>query len=284
MTGGTRAGAEYATLHEKLLATGQQRGLFSHIYRDHFKKCPTVEASSAFTFFWDSDLAPDQEEISLEEFPNLKAPIEGMAFIEGQKPINRQIIGANVGKIGFAIMVSDYEQMRREELPQLEVLEAANAALLLTIQPFWEHYGPEPPPHDPEAIEGDVCAFPVAFAIPVRTDGRASLLDDKPTTIDSPHSDPGYCVLETDDDRSDCSEEELRAVEHVDKVVLGGPLFAIGCLIAAVNGRGSVEGAPDSYLKLEIDSLIELLMKRGKAKRDGLFAAMDACRAEFRYV
>lgn len=278
------ARGKYPTLHEKVLATGQQRGLFSHIYLEHFEQCPTVEASSAFTFFWDSELAPNQQEISLEKFPNLKAPVQGMVFIEGDKPLTQEIIGANAGKIGFAVMVSDYEQMQHEDLPQAEFLKAANAALLLTVHPFWEHYGPEPPPHDPGAAEGDVCAFPVAFAIPVKADGRASLVDGKPTTIQSPHSDPGYCILETEDDRSDCSEAELRAVERLDKVVLGGPLFAINCLIGAINGRGSVEGEPDSYLKLEIDSLIELLMKRGKAKRDGLFAAMHACRAEFRHL
>lgn len=284
MTDWTNTRTEYATLHEKVLATGEERGLFSHIYRDHFESCPTVEASSAFTFFWDSELAPAQEEISLEDFPNLKAPIEGMAFIEGDKPINQEIVGANVGRVGFAVMVSSYEQVQREELPQLEVLKAANAALLLSVQPFWEHYGLEPPPHDPEAGEGDVCAFPVAFAIPVRADGRASLLDGKPTAIQSPYSDPGYCILETDDDRGDCSEAKLRAVERVDKVVVGGALFAIECLIGAINGRGSVEGEPESYLTLEIDGLIELLMKRGKARKGGLFAAMHACRDDFRYV
>lgn len=284
MTYETRTRSEHATLHQKVLATGEERGLFSHIYRDHFESSPTVEASAAFTFFWDSELAPAQEEISLEGFPNLRAPIQGMAFIEGDKPVTQEIVGANVGRVGFAVMVSDHEQMQREELPQVEVLKAANAASLLTIQPFWEHYDPSPPPHDPDATQGDVCAFPAAFAIPVKADGRASLLDGKPTSIQSPYSDPGYCLLETDDDRSDCSEAELESVERFDKVVLGGALFAIECLIGTVNGRGLVEGDPTGHLELETSALIELLMKRGKAKRDGLFAAMHACRADFRYV
>lgn len=286
MTDLQKASEKYATLHEKLLATGNERGLFSHIYCKDLGDCPIVEASAAFTFFWDSELAPAAEEISLEGFPNLKAPIEGMAFIEGKKPLNQEMIGANAGRIGFAVIAASYEQIGSEGMPQVELLGQANAATLLTIQPFWEHYGPEPPPHDPEANEGDVCAFPVAFAVPVRADGRASLVGGKLTTILSPEADPERCVLEVEDDRGDCSQEELEAVEHVDKVVLGGALFTIECLLAAINGRGSIDGDPAGYMEVEISAsaLIELLMKRGKAKRVGLMAAMQSCRAEFRYV
>ena len=64
--------------------------------------------------------------------------------------------------------------------------------------------------------------------------------------------------------------------------VLGGALFAIECLLAARNGRGAADGEPTDHLELEISPLIELLMKRGKARRVGLLAAMEKCKAEFR--
>lgn len=92
---------DYSTLHQKLLATGSGRGLFSHLPRGHFEKAPTVEAHEALTFFWDSQAAPETDEIELTDFPNLRPPINKMAFIEGKKPV-RDLIGKTAGRVGYS--------------------------------------------------------------------------------------------------------------------------------------------------------------------------------------
>lgn len=280
---------DHSTLHEKLLATGSERGLFSHLPMEHFEKAPTVEAHEALAFFWDSSAAPETDEIELTDFPNLRPPVHKMAFIEGDKPLS-ELVGKTAGRVGFAVMVTGRQEMVRDGLPQLDVIDRAGAESSLTVQPFWEGDAEGDTDLDAEGEAGEdneeadreVNAFPAAFLVPVDAGGKAALINGRPCSLYAPRqARPGELALDEPAPYESFPEEDADALKSWEVLVVGGALFACECLIAARNGTVGFRGDQSRHLKLDPAPLLAKLLEDGEANTHGLAHAMNVCREEF---
>lgn len=252
------------TLLQRIVAEGEQYGLFNHFYRGHFEGCPRIEFSSGFEFFW-GERKSDMR-VELDVFPNLGVHIGLMVFIEGRAPERSPFAESN-GRVGFAVMKTDRETAKAQGLQgELELLKATKAGSTLRIQPFWE-FG--------EQIQ----TTPVSWHVPVKLDGRPSVSRAAPHPVIS-YGSPELCEIVLPEGDDTPREVRLATVD-----MLGGALFGICCMSAVRpepdEGLVRWSGQPPQDAALDVGPLAQDLRDRGKADRLGLAHAMAVCRKDF---
>lgn len=205
-----------------------------------------------------------------------------MAFIEGKKPV-RDLIGRTAGRVGFAVMVTDRDEMVRDGLPQLDVIDRLGAQSALTVQAFWEGDADlDAEEDDGGPVDRELNAFPAAFLVPVDAEGTAALINGRPCSLYAPRqSRPGELALDEPAPYESFSEEDADALKSWEVLVIGGALFACECLIAARHGTVGFCGDQRRHLTLDPAPLIARLLDAGATEDRGLAHAMNVCRGEF---
>lgn len=185
-------------------------------------------------------------------------------------------------RVGFAVMVTGREEMVRDGLPQLDVIDRAGAQSALTVQAFWEGDADLDAEDDDGPADRELNAFPAAFLVPVGAEGKAALINGRPCSLYAPRqSRPGELALDEPEPYESFSEEDADALKSWEVLVAGGALFACECLIAARHGTVGFSGDQRRHLALDPAPLLAKLLDAGAAEDRGLAHAMNVCRGEF---